>query len=89
MTVTRTRLLVKHCTYIPLALKSVNTDLTDYLSRRILSTTAMSLKICDGQDRNQVAGVVEALLENGWSLNKDQAQLEKTYFLKTYPKVRV
>lgn len=29
------------------------------------------------------------LLEKGWSLNKEQSQLEKTYHFKTYTKVNV
>jgi predicted DNA-binding ArsR family transcriptional regulator len=54
------------------------------------STSAMiSPKIAEGQNDAEVKADLEALIENGWKLNEDQIQLEKTYHFKTYTKVAV
>jgi pterin-4a-carbinolamine dehydratase len=42
-----------------------------------------------GEDEETLRAEVGALQENGWTLNQEQAQLEKTYYFKTYTKVLV
>ena len=49
----------------------------------------MEPKISKGQDESKVKTELQALLENGWKLNDEQIQLEKTYHFKTYTKVLV
>jgi 4a-hydroxytetrahydrobiopterin dehydratase len=60
-------------------------------SKRMSSnnSSVMQPKISKGQDESKVTTELQALLENGWKLNDEQIQLEKTYHFKTYTKVLV
>ena len=49
----------------------------------------MQPKFSQGEDENKVGAELKALLGNGWALDADQIQLEKTYYFKTYTKVLV
>jgi len=49
----------------------------------------MQAQISPGQDEERVKADLEQLLQIGWRLDKDQIQLEKTYHLQRYGKVRV
>jgi predicted DNA-binding ArsR family transcriptional regulator len=62
----------------------------NFTAFRKFSITAMiSPKISEGQNDAEMKADLESLIENGWKLNEDQIQLEKTYHFKTYTKVAV
>lgn len=56
-------------------------------TRKFSTSSTMDPKISEGENEAQVKDDLGALLENGWILDKDQIQLEKTYNFKTYTKV--
>lgn len=49
----------------------------------------MPPQISEGQNATQVNAELKALLENGWKLDEEQTQMEKTYHFKIYTKVAV
>jgi hypothetical protein len=57
--------------------------------RRLSTSSIMDPKISEGENEAQVKADLKALLENGWKLDEEQIQLEKTYYFKTYTKVAV
>ena len=57
--------------------------------RKLSTSSVMPPQISEGQNATQVNAELEALLDNGWKLDEEQIQLEKTYHFKTYTKVAV
>jgi 4a-hydroxytetrahydrobiopterin dehydratase len=49
----------------------------------------MSPKFSEGEDVEKLESELKALLGNGWELDAEQIQLQKTYYFKTYTNVLV
>jgi pterin-4a-carbinolamine dehydratase len=49
----------------------------------------MAAKTPEGETDSLLKADVRALVENGWTLDEEQTQLEKTYFFKTFTKAVV
>jgi 4a-hydroxytetrahydrobiopterin dehydratase len=49
----------------------------------------MEPKFSAGADTSKLIEETNALLEAGWTLNKEQMGIEKTYYFKTYTKALV
>jgi hypothetical protein len=76
----------------PPRLPAQNLDTLQVTNAANMQTTkniSLQPRISEGEDEFQVKKDLEALVENGWELNEEQIQLERTYYFKTYTKVMV
>lgn len=55
-------------------------------AKQISTTSIMQPKISEGNDENTVLAETEILLQNGWTLDKEEMGIKKRYHFKTYTK---